>query len=1476
MRVEDMKILIREAKQLVAILLLLSIASADYSDVLLISNNNSSVSIQIAEYFVQQRNITHWINVSLPNNTEGVKFGVINDSLLQPAKTYLNSSNGTGINYIVLTKGIQLWTNETESFVSLDKNASSVDTELALVNTAYESSIGQDNRISNPYYTSTSSFSKSTYGVYLVTRLDGYNYTDVKAMIDGAASISKADRNSGLHIMTGFHGYWVYQFGLANQTLTSAGLNVLYNSSTSAQYPANQSNVSYFDTFGCYNFGGCDGSYMGNPNYTWKNGSFASARYSFSAKTTTYPHSSYSQIADYIHEGATGGVGYAVEPWSSGVADPQYIATNYVGGKNFAEMLWSSIPHLSWGAVVFGDPKAVYPSANVSILPSNATVDNDLQCNVTLTNDIHSVLNLTYQWYFNNASQPGLSGNATNVPVGASTNIANLSSANLSVGRWKCSVDVYVLGGYSSSHNSSESNVSMSTNLSSCQSLNYSNQVYYLTQSISANGSTCINITAENVTLDCAGYTITGNNTTATYGIYSNQNNTTITNCNISNFKNGIYFYPVNNGTISNTNASTTHANAEAIVILESNSNTLSNINATSVSGAALYLEALNSLTMENTTATSTTSYAIYLATGIYNSTVSNITATSTSGQAFYFESGQSNELSNITATSTSDIGFYAESSDFNNFTDIFATSISNKAISMDTCPSNRFSGITAESNSSTAIFLSSSSLNNLSNITATANASHGLYLNSSSNNTLTNVTASGATTDYAGVYLLASSDNNFINITATGTSEALGISLESTSSHNTFDNITATSDTAVAFMLSESPYNSLSNVVATSTNNSALRLQTSQHSTITNSTATSNSSSGIYLESGSNNTTIADSTTTSTSNYGINIESSSNNTLTNVTGSSTSQVGMYLTQSSYNAIENSTGNSSTNVGMYISGSNYNSITNCTAISNTSLGIYLGSSNYTIIRNSTATSNTNRAIFMSSGASHNNITNSTINSTANVSLVLGSATNYNTILENNISGVGWVNNSNSTNSFNNSSLGNIYYLANRTPSWHIFDIRDTDSDNWADAGSDWPFNNTTITGNWTGLGGDYHPYTIAKAYGNGSNISTTGVGTLTVSIANNTTINGGWFAGNQSVNISSGNNTLVYFYFNFSNSSINFSKLNITNGTSNGAQYFTFSGMETGMLGKKTVYIYEANTYHNSVCIDDRQNVSLVQITHDCTETDETLVTCDGSTVGAYTCTRTGNTLAITGLTHSGIIQFQQASSSSGNTGGGGSGGGSGSATPPAQTTDEYEVDIGNDNYCTVSIKREIASTDLLSVLTTTLENTEDNCTMQDYVFADTIPSTFAAMADINFSPNYTEKQGWEVQFSFPEFAPGESKTVTYSVASWIPPSRVEDFTSFSMTAKKEQAAVPEIPEEEAEPEVEEQVPEEEEQEPEEQPEQKPEKKPEKVKEPVQEQEKQDNEKFVLPVLSIVIIAGAVIAVAGGIYFVLSKRKAKP
>ena len=126
-----------------------------------------------------------------------------------------------------------------------------------------------------------------------------------------------------------------------------------------------------------------------------------------------------------------------------------------------------------------------------------------------------------------------------------------------------------------------------------------------LTGNASINGSTCFTITAANVTLNCNGNTITGNNTSTTYGVYSTQLNTTVQNCIISNFTAAIYYNVSNNGTIYNN---TLKLNQYGIYLSNSSYSNASSNNMTSNSVSGVTLDSASaSNSLYNDTACSNT-----------------------------------------------------------------------------------------------------------------------------------------------------------------------------------------------------------------------------------------------------------------------------------------------------------------------------------------------------------------------------------------------------------------------------------------------------------------------------------------------------------------------------------------------------------------------------------------------------------------------------------------------------------------------------------------------------------------------------------------------------------------------------------------------------------------------------------------------------------------------------------------------------
>ncbi len=212
--------------------------------------------------------------------------------------------------------------------------------------------------------------------------------------------------------------------------------------------------------------------------------------------------------------------------------------------------------------------------------------------------------------------------------------------------------------------------------LSSCANLSTPNTVYNLTQSVSINGSTCFNVTAQNVTLNCAGYSATGNNSAGTYGVYSNQFNTTVQNCIISNFSTGIYFTGATNGAISGTAASTTYSGGSGITLVSSSSsNRISASSGTSNSGPGIFLSGSSSNTISSSAGTSNSSRGIYLDTGSNSNQIFSSTGTSTSNYGILLSSSSNNTITNSTGTGSVS-GVYISSSSNNTILNSTTSSI--------------------------------------------------------------------------------------------------------------------------------------------------------------------------------------------------------------------------------------------------------------------------------------------------------------------------------------------------------------------------------------------------------------------------------------------------------------------------------------------------------------------------------------------------------------------------------------------------------------------------------------------------------------------------------------------------------------------------------------------------------------------------------------------------------------------------------
>ena len=342
-----------------------STASVNYNDVAVIVNSNSASSKAIAAYFQTARAIpaVNMISIDVPEQEEIDSVGFA--SLRSQVESYLTAHNlVSSINYLVTTKGVPLKVNREPGGgypFSCSSRSSSVESDLMLILGSYSSSIGGVGRIISPYYNKGQHFSRSKFGVYLVTRLDGYTVQDVENMIDRAVPGLTPDPMG--QFVFDQDPAWNSSVPYLNTYMSDAYTKVtakgcratinrdsvfLTHSTRVLGYTSWGSNDHYADLF----------TQHAIPGNTWAPGGIAETYVSSSARSFASPPSyGQSLIADLVKEGASGAKGYVYEPFSSAMSVVSILYDSYTSGYNLAESYYLSTIYISWMEVVIGDPK---------------------------------------------------------------------------------------------------------------------------------------------------------------------------------------------------------------------------------------------------------------------------------------------------------------------------------------------------------------------------------------------------------------------------------------------------------------------------------------------------------------------------------------------------------------------------------------------------------------------------------------------------------------------------------------------------------------------------------------------------------------------------------------------------------------------------------------------------------------------------------------------------------------------------------------------------------------------------------------------------------------------------------------------------------------------------------------------------------------------------------------------------------------
>lgn len=327
-------------------------APSEADHVLVVMNLDNDDSGAIAGYYVKKRAIPHSNVVMIhASSKEEIPLADYKSTIEGPVREQITKCGHT-IDYIVLTRGIPI--RIAEGGDSVDAYLVSMEKSFAPIRSLDDDSI---KRCLNPYFNQTEPFTHEKYGMYLVTRLTGYNVDDAKALVDRSLA---AKSEKGLFFFDGADnrkggGYVELQNGMqdSNKALNAHGFQSEYEDTSTFRAPMQPlagycswgSNDDHFDlrTYQSLKF---------------KPGAIAETFVSTSGRSFEKANlqQGQSNICDLIADGVTGVKGYVSEPYTFALARPQVLFPHYVQGQNLAEAFYSASLVLKWKDLVVGDP----------------------------------------------------------------------------------------------------------------------------------------------------------------------------------------------------------------------------------------------------------------------------------------------------------------------------------------------------------------------------------------------------------------------------------------------------------------------------------------------------------------------------------------------------------------------------------------------------------------------------------------------------------------------------------------------------------------------------------------------------------------------------------------------------------------------------------------------------------------------------------------------------------------------------------------------------------------------------------------------------------------------------------------------------------------------------------------------------------------------------------------------------------------
>jgi uncharacterized protein (TIGR03790 family) len=333
-------------------------------EVLVVGNSRSPVSKSIVEYYARRRAIpADQILYLRTAAAEEIDRQTYDKEIAAPVAAFLRKRGWVDrILAIVTTTGVPLKIRGT---TGPQATAASVDSELACL---YMDLRGKPHAVPaplvNPYHQSDLPFSHPQFPIYLVTRLTGYSFEDVRGMIDrslqarntGFVALDKKSPSLDDAGELWLHRAAVQLRGRAVLEETTAVLRGARNLIGSAGWGSNDKSrrdrnldFQYLPGAVVSEFVSTNARTFSEPPPGWNLGDWQK-------KETHFAGSPQSMSGDAIRQGATGVSGHVYEPYLAFCPRPDFLFPAYLSGRTLAESFYASLPALSWMNVIVGDP----------------------------------------------------------------------------------------------------------------------------------------------------------------------------------------------------------------------------------------------------------------------------------------------------------------------------------------------------------------------------------------------------------------------------------------------------------------------------------------------------------------------------------------------------------------------------------------------------------------------------------------------------------------------------------------------------------------------------------------------------------------------------------------------------------------------------------------------------------------------------------------------------------------------------------------------------------------------------------------------------------------------------------------------------------------------------------------------------------------------------------------------------------------